>query len=388
VLKRWGFDYAKTGETEKRQYRKVAWDAVETLVQDHGLADIETIYGTKFIAFHRVDLHNGMRGLAEHEGVDIKLGHDVDDLDVEACTLCFKDRTKIHTDLIIIADGIKSPFVHKITGHPIKHSPTGRSVFRTLIPIRKLMADSAIRPLYEDEPSGFVNSSMSPAGVFIVTYPCRNDTLMNFAMFHKTLPSHNRRDSAFDWNAGADLEDAKRLVEDWHPAWKALTAMADGLKVYSVAHRPEIDKMHNGKTIIVGDAAHPMMPTHAQGGSMAIEDAAALEVLLADLKPDGDFRKRLELWEQLRLPRCATTQILSNAMFYESGLKKTELVRRYYQGPLFNLAAESWSEPIREFFYAYDIAAEAEKALRYKDLEGGIPEGGVRYFYGVDWDNE
>ncbi|KAK3059699.1 hypothetical protein LTS18_010240 [Coniosporium uncinatum] len=214
VLKRWGFDFAKAGETEKKQYRKVTWDTVEILVQDYGLADIEKIYGAEFNAYHRVALHNGIRELAEHEGVHIKLGHDVDDLDVEAGTNNFKDGSAVQTDLIIIADGIKSPFVHKSTGHPLKHSSTGRSVFRTLTPINKLIVHPVFRPLYEDEPSGFVNSSISPTGVFIVTYPCRNDTLINLAMFHKTLPSQNRRDSAFEWNAGGDLEDAKKLVED------------------------------------------------------------------------------------------------------------------------------------------------------------------------------
>jgi len=121
--------------------------------------------------------------------------------------------------------------------------------------------------------------------------------------------------------------------------------MAEGLKVYSVAHRPEIDKTHNGETIIIGDAAQPMMPTHAQGGSIAIEDVAALEVLRANMESDEDIRKRLRLWEQLRLPRCATAQIVSNAMFDSSDLNKTELMRRYYQGPLSSMGAESWSEP-------------------------------------------
>jgi len=218
VLKRRGSDFAEAGETEKKQYRKVTRDTVETLVQDHGLANIEEIYGAKLNAYHRVDLHNGIRELAEHEGVHIKLGHDVHDLDVEAGTITFENGSAVQTDLIIIADGIKSSFAHKITSRPLKHCSIDRSVFRTLTPINKLMTHPVFRPLYEDEPSGFVNSSISPAGVFIVTYPCRNDTLMNFAMFHKTLPSQSRRDSAFEWNAGGDLEDVKKLVEDWHPA--------------------------------------------------------------------------------------------------------------------------------------------------------------------------
>lgn len=45
---------------------------------------------------------------------------------------------------------------------------------------------------------------------------------------------------------------------------------------------------------------------------MALEDAAALEVLMADVKSGESVEARLKLFEQVRLPRCAMTQPLSN----------------------------------------------------------------------------
>ena len=37
-----------------------------------------------------------------------------------------------------------------------------------------------------------------------------------------------------------------------------------------------LEKWHNGRLILIGDAAHAMLPTQGQGASQTIEDAEAL----------------------------------------------------------------------------------------------------------------
>lgn len=129
-----------------------------------------------------------------------------------------------------------------------------------------------------------------------------------------------------------------------------------------------------------------MLPTHAQGGCQGVESAAALGILLTDLPSNfaaSDLDSRLRVFEQLRLPRSAATQILSslnpqlNQTAKEEKLAET---KRFYQGPLYNINAQPWSEPIRDFFYGYDIFEETEKAKEFVGKEGGIPEGAVKYF--------
>jgi salicylate hydroxylase len=101
---------------------------------------------------------------------------------------------------------------------------------------------------------------------------------------------------------------------------------------------------------------------------------------MADMTPGDTVEKRLQLFEQVRLPRCATTQIMSNAMFYSHNFNKQDMVRRYYKGPLPPPDAHSWSEPLRNFFYAYNVYEESEKAMQYKDATEGVPDGVLRYF--------
>ena len=117
---------------------------------------------------------------------------------------------------------------------------------------------------------------------------------------------------------------------------------------------------------------------------MGLEDAAALEVLLANLTSDDDIPQRLQLWQQVRLPRCVTTQLLSNAMLNSKDLDQEALVRKYYKGPLLPRGAESWSDVIRDFFYSYDVFEESKKALQHQNELGSVPDGVLKYFGPTD----
>lgn len=254
---------------------------------------------------------------------------------------------------------------------------TGRSVFRTLIPIDRLMADEQIRPLFIGEMPGYTYVPGPDKKTLLFTYPCRNNKVLNVALFHNTSKHH---EDAYDWNTEATVEDALRFIEGYHPVWRRIISTADTMKVYTVGYRTECPCMVRGKAIAIGDAAHPMIPTYAQGGSMALEDAAALEVLLAGLKAGESLENRLRIFEQLRLPRATTTQVLSNGVFIEGNLKE-DIVRKYYQGTLFEpLDVNGFARPARDFWYGYDIFSEARKAFEYKDSLGGIPDGILHYF--------
>lgn len=154
------------------------------------------------------------------------------------------------------------------------------------------------------------------------------------------------------------------------------------MKVYTVTQRPPSTRIYRGKMLCIGDATHHMLPTHAQGACSALEDAGALEILFAASNftySPANLEKRLNLYQQLRLPRSATTQILSstNPRFTMEGLaKKTDEIRKFYQGELVDwpMGVTSWSEPIRDFFYGYDVFKEAEKAMEYAEV-GALPQG-------------
>jgi salicylate hydroxylase len=101
---------------------------------------------------------------------------------------------------------------------------------------------------------------------------------------------------------------------------------------------------------------------HGQGAASSIEDAAALEVLLAGATRD-EVPARLDLFQSLRHPRATATQAMSNYMMV-GGPKMAAEARKYYDGPLPPPSAKTFSQPFSDFFFGYDIFQEATKALQ------------------------
>ncbi len=60
-------------------------------------------------------------------------------------------------------------------------------MFRNLVPMDQLMADEKARPFFENQDLGFTTSPHTATG-FMIAYPCRNGTLMNVGVFHRTMP--------------------------------------------------------------------------------------------------------------------------------------------------------------------------------------------------------
>jgi hypothetical protein len=113
---------------------------------------------------------------------------------------------------------------------------------------------------------------------------------------------------------------------------------------------------------------------------MALEDAAALEALAANLTCDETIEQRLQTFEDVRLPRSATAQIMSNSIFYDKTMDPVDLIRKFYQGPRPPIDHFSQSDPQMDFFYAYDVYAECEKAMQHRDKHGRVPDGVLKYF--------
>jgi salicylate hydroxylase len=61
------------------------------------------------------------------------------------------------------------------------------------------------------------------------------------------------------------------------------------------------------KVVLLGDSCHPMLPYLAQGAAQAVEDAAALRVVLRSATP-ASLGSALHKYESVRLPRAAVIQ--------------------------------------------------------------------------------
>ncbi len=111
-----------------------------------------------------------------------------------------------------------------------------------------------------------------------------------------------------DWNRPGSLDDFIGAFADWHFDWLDVPAFiraADSVLEFPMVDQDPLPRWSFGRTTLLGDAAHPMVPRGSNGAGQAILDARALTSALLE---HGDAIVALAAYEKQRLE--ATTRIV------------------------------------------------------------------------------
>lgn len=126
----------------------------------------------------------------------------------------------------------------------------------------------------------------------------------------------------------------------------------------------------SGKLLMLGDAAHPMVPYMSQGAAMAVEDGAAIGEILNFVRSRDQIGIALELFEQVRMKRSYQMQeasLLNGKLWhFPDGAEqkaRDEATRAEVEGRHFVSSANQWSDPVTQWWaYGYDAEMEVAKA--------------------------
>ncbi len=197
---------------------------------------------------------------------------------------------------LVAADGVRSLFRAKLIGDG-EPQPIGYVALRTIVPMQELKADV---------PRDCVVLWSGP-GLHIVHYPLRHGSEFNVVNVFRTAAHAERLDAAA---ARAELEHAYR---DTHPSMRALIGMMNLRWRRSIGDRAPVRHWHQGRIVLLGDAAHAPLQSLAQGAGMAIEDGLCLgEAIHA---ADGDYQAAFRRFEAARLLRTARVQLESRSLW-------------------------------------------------------------------------
>ncbi|WP_370517628.1 FAD-dependent monooxygenase [Mycolicibacterium sp. P9-22] len=160
-------------------------------------------------------------------------------------------------------------------------------------------------------------------GVDLVTYPI-GDGLVNWVL---QVPTGTAGVLAGDarWNAPATAAEIRTHVRQWNLDWLdpvALIEQTEQIFCYPMVDRDPLPYWGTGRVTLLGDAAHPMYPVGANGGSQAVVDARVLAQEFAAGGVSG-----LRRYEDQRRAETAEVVVANRDMHRTSARTATDLDR-------------------------------------------------------------
>ena len=257
--------------------------------------EAEQRYGAPYWVIHRADLQ-GVLAAAIEESADItlRLGARLEDFAAHQRGITVQMRAAQGTRdeecmALIGADGLWSTLRARLGD---KRPPrfARRTAWRAVVPAAQV----------SDELRENVTSLWLGRNAHLVQYPIKAGAMINIVAIVRD-DWHGE-----GWTAPGKPADLLPRFAQFAPAARALLALPGSWQKWALFDRaPQRRISARGPVTLIGDAAHPMLPFLAQGGAMAIEDAAVLaDCLGREEDPVGAFRA----YERARHHRVARAQ--------------------------------------------------------------------------------
>src|ERR1700729_1788650 len=242
-------------------------------------------FGAPYFGIHRADVQKILSAAlgAEHLHLGCRLGNIVEQPD--SVVLEFANGRVEHADLVVGADGVRSTVRRWVTGAD-DAVYSGTSAFRGIVPAENL-------PSLPDPHA--IQFWMGPDGHLLHYAIGGAGEAVNFFAVVET-PRIWLHDGSV-----AEVADEVPVASfrGWHPAvTEMIEAASSPIRWGLFTVRPLL-RWYRGRVVILGDAAHGMLPHHGQGANTSIEDAFALAGLLAAARGD-DLEATLSRYQVLR----------------------------------------------------------------------------------------
>ncbi|WP_220447002.1 FAD-dependent oxidoreductase [Nonomuraea deserti] len=294
VLAEWGLldEVLAAGVRPRRLLFKDALDGSELthLALDE---DFTGRYHAPYVVIHRSDLLEILARACERAGVEMVPGCEVHDVvDGPDAAVVRSSLGRHRARLVLVADGLHSRLRARFSDdEPVC---SGYVAYRGAVPVERL--GRALDP----ETSSDVVVHVGP-GCHLVQYPLRRGEIYNTVAVFRS-PAHERGEE--DWGGPEELDAAFAWCSP--DVREGLTSLWRDRR-WPMYDRLPIDNWTDGRVVLTGDAAHPMLQYLAQGACQAIEDAYHLT---AELTAAGWSRwaEALKRYEAERTARTAWIQ--------------------------------------------------------------------------------
>lgn len=255
----------------------------------------EARYGAPYWVVHRADLQAVLlTALQQSPDVTLRLGTRVEDFALHQHGVTVQARTErgAHDEqgiALIGADGLWSTLRER-SGDRKPPAFARRTAWRATVAAERVTAEFRAP----------VTSLWLGRDAHLVHYPVRAGLAVNIV----AIVRDDRHEPG--WSVPGKGDELAARFASFAPQARALIALPPRWQTWALFDRPPGRPRRKGPVTLIGDAAHPMLPFLAQGGAMAIEDAAVLACCLAHETREVEHAMRA--YESQRRARVARAQ--------------------------------------------------------------------------------
>ncbi|PSN61458.1 FAD/NAD(P)-binding domain-containing protein [Corynespora cassiicola Philippines] len=332
-----------------------------------GHTDLGPEYRAKFHApyyvIHRADFHEILHARAIELGVDMHLSSKVTSYDPDGPAVSTDDGRVFKGDLVVAADGIKSIARSIIDSSAEDAKPTGFAAYRATALTETMRKDPDTAWLLERPDLNIWIGD----GRHVMSYMISGGKTFNMVLVHRDTSDPSA------WNAASARRDMEEQFQGWDRSLTKVISQVDRFQKWPLmtGGRQSRWVAESKKMLILGDAAHAMLPFMSQGAAMAVEDAAALATALHHAKGKGDIARVLDVFESVRRLRTQQMQQASslNAELWHfcdgpEQRARDEAMEAEVLGLQFKQSANQWSDPVTQrWAYGFDAAASVHEQL-------------------------
>jgi salicylate hydroxylase len=280
------------------------WDDGTVRAREQFKGPMEETFGARYFMAHRADVHSLLVSKVPQEL--IHTGAQCIDVQntPDGAVLRLADGREVEADVVIGADGIHSVVREKLFGKAEARF-TNQICWRLILPMEELLdaADKLPVPLDGMEYTGW----LGPTG-HVLFYPLRGGKLLNIFAGRVSAQWADEQ-----WAVPSDMNEMLEAYAGWHPGLLHVMSRAKETYKWGIRDRDPLAHWVDGSIALLGDAAHPMMPTLAQGAAISMEDGYVLARHL-DAQRD-DLRAALAAYGRQRQPRAARVQLQARQQF-------------------------------------------------------------------------
>ncbi|KAJ5815202.1 hypothetical protein N7474_006979 [Penicillium riverlandense] len=253
---------------------------------------------------HRGELHTVVFNYAKDElGIPIHLGQRVTKYfeDENQAGIELESGNKVTADLVIGADGVRSQARELVLGYFDQPKSSGYAVFRAWFPNTDMIKDPRTKHFCENGDT--FNGWIGPDVHFLFS-TIKNGQDCCWVLTHK-----DEADIKESWSLPGKLEDVYKVIEGWDPLCKAIVEKTPSLVDWKLVYRDPLPKWvsKHGRIALLGDSAHPFLPTSAQGATQAMEDGVVMAICLRRAGK-GSVPAAVRAYEDIRYERVRAVQ--------------------------------------------------------------------------------